>query len=247
MSTEYNSKDYLLIQEGNLPLIITVSHGGSKDIPDYQVRQSGVIKKDIKTLEFAKELSEELKQKFGVTPYIVAALFSRKFIDANRSATKAFEDNSLAALYSEYHNTIKQFITTLKHKYPKGILLLDIHGQGREPLIIYRGTKNGITVKNFILNHGLNGFSGEKSIFGRLAKKGYRIFPQENELNTIPESTHFDGGFIVREYGKDTIDAIQVEIGTDLREKSECREQLVKDFSEILLSFLKDYYIPVER
>lgn len=243
MEPDYNCDDYLHTQEGTLPLIITVPHGGGKEIPGFAMRQSGVTKKDIRTLELAEEISEELKHIFGKVPYLVAALFSRKCIDANRSEKNAFEDQKLAPLYHAYHHAIKQLLIKLMHQYPDGVLLLDIHGQGREPLVIHRGTKNVTTVKKFISRHGLSGISGEKSILGRLAKKDYRIFPPENELNTIPESTHFDGGFTVREYGKDGIDAMQIEFGTEFREKSELRKKLVTDFSEVLMLFLKDYYL----
>lgn len=235
------TENYLFSQEGNIPLLITVPHGGGKEIPGFPIRASGCLKKDIRTLELVTEMNEYFKMS-GQIPYIVAALFSRKFIDANRSKERALENVQLIPVYEEYHNRIKKFIEQLKGNFPYGALLIDIHGQGREPSAIHRGTKNGTTVKNFILRNGPNGISGQTSIFGQLSKRGYSIFPPENELNDIPESNHFDGGFTVREYGKDIIDAIQIEIGTNWREKSECRQIFVKDFAEILPSFVKHYY-----
>src|SRR5262245_36634373 len=83
--------DLLFVQRGELPIILTAPHGGTEPIPGVAARTNGVTVYDSKTLELAREVSSALEKQLGKKPYVVAAKFSRKFLDVNREESAALE------------------------------------------------------------------------------------------------------------------------------------------------------------
>ncbi len=54
---------YVKYYQGNLPLIISVSHGGALKIEEIPERKSGIRGIDKNTIEIAVELIEQIKKK----------------------------------------------------------------------------------------------------------------------------------------------------------------------------------------
>src|SRR4051812_11124139 len=77
--------DFILVQPGNLPLILTAPHGGSATVPGVPPRTSGIVGRDAHTLELTQEVAARITTVLGAAPYVVAARFARKQIDANRT------------------------------------------------------------------------------------------------------------------------------------------------------------------
>ncbi len=239
-----NLNTYILIQEGDIPILLTVPHGGYDKLDDASLRKVGVFKADLYTFELAESINFYIQKKIGKKINIVAAKFSRKYIDANRPKEDAFKQESAEAqfLYNMYHQSIKNIIKNLKIKYPQGSLLIDLHGQSKYPDSICRGTQDGKTITKLIKKCGSEGIIGTNSILGYLQSKDYKILP--TDFLTTLEDPHFNGGYTVGQYGSHTsngIDAIQLEVGIDIRSDLKKSEIFAQNLAQGICNFYENY------
>ena len=205
---------------GGLPILLTVPHGGTDIVPNVPVRSRGITGTDVHTIELMEALTKHLERELGASPYVVAARFSRKYIDANRAEREAFESPDAKPAYDAYHGRIRSFITQMRERFPRGAVLLDIHGQSTEPDLLLRGTRNGSTVAALLRNHGPDALIGPNSIFGVVQRRGYKVFPPNTPIGNPSEDRRYGGGPTVQMYGSnnpDGIDAIQLEVGRAIR------------------------------
>jgi len=231
----------VMAKPGELPIIINAPHGGSEAVPGIRAREKGKILKDEYTLELAEALANRLQKLLGTRPYIVAARFSRKYIDANRKEATAYSGKEAKPYYDEYHRRIREFVAEIRKKYPGGALLIDIHGQSADNGAVYRGTRKGTTVDHLLNKYGCSSLAGEKSIFGVLASRGYRIVPANSEPDCLIEEARYVGGYTVATYGSnnaDGVDAIQLEIGAHLRRMPAFADDLAEAIAVFYKSFL---------
>jgi N-formylglutamate amidohydrolase len=104
---------------------------------------------------------------------------------------------------------------------------------------IFRGTAKGLSVVDLERRFGREAISGSKSILGQLVLKGYKVAP---EFLSGAEC-RFTGGFIVRNYGSHRpigIDAIQLELGSALRERRNLK-RTAGDLAEAIAVFAREY------
>ena len=171
-------KDFLQVQRGELPIIITAPHGGSLAISGVPKRlgpegelKSGkfVTGQDTRTLELATATAKRVEELTGKRPYLVASKAHRQYVDPNRPEKEAVEHPKAQAVHAAFHGQVREFVDELRKKFPQGALLLDIHGQATSADTIYRGTQNGTTVMKMIEKHEAAALTGEQSILGYLA------------------------------------------------------------------------------
>jgi N-formylglutamate amidohydrolase len=219
----------VLVREGTLPIILTVPHGGREAIPGVAPRDtlgkpSGgrgfVTVTDTNTDRLALGIAAEIKALTGKEPYLVMAKFKRRFVDPNRPPEVAVDSPAARPYYDYYHQAVRRFIEEVRAKYPAG-LLVDVHGQKKDPTVVMRGTQNGRTVARLLERAGVPAVTGANGIFGQLAANGLDVFPSND---VAPEGTAenrgFNGGYTVGTYGSqnpDGIDAVQMEFGTRYR------------------------------
>lgn len=242
-------------QRGTLPIILTSPHGGTKAIPGVPKRigknpETGAAIAQFWTLqddgtnEIAFAVSDNLYQLLGARPYIVAADFDRKYIDANRpGGLAAYENPNAKQYYDFYHNKIREYINEIKRQFGDKAILVDIHGQGSDGNTIYRGTRDKTTVKRLIARDGIQAFTGPQSIMGILAQKGNAVYPS-NANNSAAEKGIYSGGFTVGNYGSNNangIDALQLENGWNLRRSD--REEFSQDLAEAIAGFYAEYLV----
>lgn len=211
------------IEPGDLPIILTAPHGGSDAIPGVPKRQgTGVslfrFKSDDFTDQLTEKLADAIEQRLGRRPYVVIARFHRKYLDANRRARDAYESPHAAAVYDTYHRAISDARREIIERWGSG-LLVDIHGQAAERQAIFRGTQNGETTAHLINHFGRDALIGPTSLFGLMAQQGITVIPATG--STTAEHSRYDGGYTVVTHGSrsgEAIDAIQLELGRELRE-----------------------------
>ncbi|MGV3627362.1 MAG: N-formylglutamate amidohydrolase [Betaproteobacteria bacterium] len=216
--------DLVIVESGELPVILTAPHGGGQDVPGCTLRSPVgtrfVNRPDQHTDVLTRGIADELKRLTGKPPYLVMARFHRKFIDANRRSDEAYGDPGCAAVYDAYHAAIRRLIDEVRTKHPHA-MLFDIHGQAAYPDSILRGTHYGAAVSRLLARAGAPAINGPDSVFGRFAAMGYRIVPLNNTAPTDRvEAKGYTGGHTVALYGsnhQDGIDAMQLEFGRDLR------------------------------
>jgi N-formylglutamate amidohydrolase len=179
-----------------------------------------------------------LQTTYHIVPYVVMAEFSRKSIDANREATKAYDTAVAQPTYDQYHTMIRDYVTQIKKRFGQGILL-DIHGQGLKNNVIWRGTQNGHTVQDLVKTHGWEAVTGKNGILGFLHGLGYSIHPDGTAESEAP----YEGGYTVFTYGSQAggIDAIQLEIGGDFRLRPPAYQKFSGDFASAIHQFYQTY------
>ena len=214
-----DTNSLVLARAGNLPILLTAPHGGLEGIPGVPVRSRGTTVTDAYTIELAEAVSRHLAKALGAEPYLVAARFSRKYADANRAEEDAFDSPQAKPVYDAYHARIREFIGEISEKFPQGAVLLDIHGQAEDPGVVHRGTRNGATVAALLRRQGPDALGGPQSILGVVQARGYHVFPP-TAMGDPREDRRYNGGYTVHRYGSrnpDGVDAIQLEVGRDLR------------------------------
>lgn len=239
------------VASGRLPIIVTAPHGGRNGIAGVTPRTGDDVpkfnrKSDMNTAEVAEALADALERKLGRRPYVVIARFHRRYIDANRPAKDAFESSKAKAAYDAYHAAIASAREEVAARWGRG-LLLDVHGQAMLPDAVIRGTQNGKTAAALIERFGREVLIGNLSLFGQLAKQGFRVVPPVGSDDL--ESRNYNGGFTVRTYGSgsgDAVDAIQLELGRQLRETGAIGQTADK-LANAVADFAMDYLPLVER
>lgn len=240
--------DLVTAQRGDLPVIIVAPHGGVVTLVGVPERTKGVTVLDDGTAELALLTAQRITGKLGGKPYLVIAQLSRKYADLNRDATEAYEDDRAKVHYDAFHNALATAVAECTARFGRAILI-DIHGQGRVPDSIVRGTRNGQTVGSLLARSGTAAVIGPYSILGQLQAAGYSVLPSppdgaEVAPSTVSESTtpsavlpqnrnvgefplaretFFTGGYITAHYGsqnKGGVDSIQLEFGKARRENT---------------------------
>ena len=241
--------DLVTTQAGKLPVILSAPHGGTKDVPGVSPRKgeglptggSGFFAgRDGGTEELAHAISAAIEKKTGKRPYLVAARFHRKYIDANRPPEIAYEEAKAKPTYDAYRGALAEYCREVKKTHGRG-LLLDVHGQGRMKDTVIRGTRDGKTVSLLIERYGLKAHTGPDSFFGLLRTAGCKIYP-ENLADKDYEA--LSGGDIVHTYGSGNygIDAIQLEFGGEHRDSRKLKDTAdkvaaaVEAFAKLYLS-----------
>jgi N-formylglutamate amidohydrolase len=233
----------IVARPGNLPILLSAPHGGLDHVPNVPLRSRGTTSTDAYTIELMETLAKHLEHSLGAQPYVVAARFGRKYIDANRAASEAFDSPAAKPAYDAYHNRIRSFVSQMKERFPRGALLLDIHGQLDDPGVVHRGTGNGATVAALVRNHGQEALIGPNSVLGVVHRRGYKVFPPNTPIGNPLEDRRFNGGYTVRAYGSsqpDGIDAIQIEVGRTLRTDS----AFIATLGEGIVAFYRAYLQP---
>ena len=242
-------EDLVLVRKGTLPIIVSAPHGGRKAVPGVAERTRADVLDfsvafDTNTLELTEHFAAALEKKLDGKPWVVAAKFSRRYLDANRPPDAAYESDKAKPYYDRYHGSLEAACKAVQKEFGRG-LLLDIHGQGIFNDAVCRGTQNGKTVTALKDRYGWAAVTGRRSVLGHLQRSGYKILPDCEADEKTKEDSRYNGGHIVRNYGSHTgyaIDAIQLEFGMFLREKD--RDRLARtadDLADAVAVFHNEY------
>jgi len=256
LAAESAAASLVLVRQGSLPIILTAPHGGRERIPGASQREMITDKVDasrrwggfhrggdLNTDILVQIIAAEIKALLGRDAYLVMAKFERKFIDVNRPPDLAFDGAEAKPYYDLYHSSIRRFVDEVRREYPAA-LLIDVHGQNKDPEALMRGTLNGRAVERLLQRSGPESIVGPNGLFGQLEVNGFKVFP----ANDIPigrrsEDAGFNGGYTIRTYGSHTadgVDAIQMEFGRKYRQKITL-DQTGKDAAKSIVAFYKAY------
>lgn len=227
-----------------LPIILSAPHGGREMIAGVAPRlgmgvSQFVTERDHNTAELTEKVALFLEKKFSAKPFMVIARFERKYVDANRPRAEAYESPDAGAYYDAYHEALSAACERVRLGWGGGVLL-DIHGQRAEPDTIFRGTDNGKSVSRLRQKFGMEALTGPRSILGRLASMGYKVVP-DGGAEAVEK--RYTGGYTTRTYGSHrgtSIDAIQLELGTNLRARR-LLDRTAADLAEAVAAFASAY------
>jgi len=237
-------RELIVVQSGDLPMILSAPHGGSLAVEGVAERKGEKVDrfvrtKDMWTDQLTVKLADALEEKTGKRPYVVIAKFHRKYIDANRRADLAYESPEAKPVYDSFHQAIASARREVLARWGRG-MLFDVHGQASETEAIFRGTQNGETTSHLVKRFGQEALSGETSLFGLLAMEGISVIPN---LGPEHRETRYTGGYIVRTYGSSlggAMDAVQLELGRELRSPKNNGET-VKKMASAIVAFSRRY------
>lgn len=270
--TKVDGASFIEYKEGNMPLILTVSHGGSEK-PEWirdRVCPDAVSVQDEFTIELAEEIVDAFLLNGKYKPFVILNKLHRSKVDLNRNRSDATcgDPNSQRA-YDAFHGFILEAKTHIDQRFSKGILI-DIHGHGHEiqrielgyllyeeelrenddalnqtPLLSYS------SIQHLALNN-LKEFTHSELLRGPFAfgtllqNRGFTSVPSQSIPYPESNQPYFSGGYITATHGSysgGTIDAIQMECNREqVRDSAESRKAFANAFVASILEFLQTNY-----
>lgn len=265
----YGTNDYVSYHAGNLPLIISVPHGGAlkpSDISDRSCPNCVVIN-DTNTKELGISLKNAIEEITGCQLHMIVSELHRSKLDANREISEAaLGDQKSELAWNNYHAFIDSAKARILKDWGRG-LLIDLHGHGHSLQrleIGYRISSSQLRMSDSELdNSGIKDDSsirylvdsseftlseiirGESSLGDLFDRQGFDAVP--SGILPAPDlgDPYFPGGYIADKYGsKDgsKIDAIQIECHQDIRFNDDERERFADSLAVTLLSYLQNHY-----
>lgn len=248
--------NYIKFNLGNLPLIISVPHGGDLKINEIPERNKGIRGIDRNTIEIAQELIEQIKERYYLLnidpkiPSYVFSLISRSNIDLNREKSSAFVNSSNLAngIYQFYHSKLKEYISHNLKIFDRS-LLIDIHGfesnkrpPGYRDVELILGTNN----LNSLFPEPIPKREYGKILRGKIVKRFNKIGIQIAPGHHLRGEYVLKGGYITKKYGASSIknsQSIQIEFSDKVRiHDKELRKKVLFNLVEIIINELeKDF------
>jgi hypothetical protein len=129
----FGRNNYIEYIPGDLPVVISVPHGGAlvpATIPD---RTVGTTVTDSNTVDLGRAISAAFMARSGRAPHVVLVHLRRTKLDANRDVAEGAAGNADAIqAWTEYHAFIEQATGAVRQRTTTG-LYIDLHGHGHAP------------------------------------------------------------------------------------------------------------------
>jgi hypothetical protein len=250
---------------GNLPIVISVPHGGylkPSTIPDRVLGTAG--HQDTHTQELAREIIELFRKQTGRVPHVIINRLHRDKLDANRELFDAAQDDSIATnAWNEFHD----FIDTAEHRVLRDAghgLYIDLHGHRHTWQVIELGyllvsnqlklgdaeldasVQSETTSLGLATNDSSPSLSqllrGPRSFGAALEREGFATVPSPMHHDPGIEP-YFSGGYNLEQHsafsGK-KIPGIQVELPTGIREDDARRRAFSAAFVKSISGLLSN-------
>ncbi|MHA1150108.1 MAG: hypothetical protein ACTSR8_17885 [Promethearchaeota archaeon] len=244
---------YIEFHKGNLPLIISVPHGGFSKFKELPKRSKGILGIDKGTIPLFKALFEIMEANIverNISKEIsyIISFVPRKNIDLNRKLEDACPEFELSKqIYNYYHNFLEETIKENINNYNYS-LLVDIHGfekykrpPGYRDVDLILGTRN----LKALYSEPLLKKDWKNTIRGKIIKKfldlNIRIAPGHPGRKEYV----LKGGYITQKYGASSIkhsQAIQIEFSDDIRLSLNALKKLIlKTLAKLLLDEVSSF------
>ena len=129
----YGRNAYTTYYPGNIPIILSIPHGGDITPSEISNRTYGVTVTDSNTIELGMAISNYLFSNYNIRPHVIINNLKRTKLDANRDKTEAAQNNIFAErAFDEFHYYISSARDEIIKNFNTG-LLFDIHGHGANP------------------------------------------------------------------------------------------------------------------
>jgi hypothetical protein len=207
---------YFQCTKGNMPVLISVPHGGALVPDDIPNRDFGSYKKDRNTVLVSKSILRAFETK-GLKPYVIVMELHRRRIDVNRGSKEGAQHPEMLAVYKSYHNTIKEWRREIQQKFGY-CLLIDLHGQKAKRGFVELGyglSKEHLSSLDSLDKEELKKYSslrlllseaekahdviiGDRSFGTILSQGGYEVFPSLDCQHL--EEIHFNGVYTLHRH-----------------------------------------------
>ena len=267
--TYQGRKGYTTYYPGNIPVILSIPHGGDISPSEISNRTYGVTVTDSNTIELGIAIRNYFYSNHNIRPYVIINNLKRTKLDANRDKVEAAQNNIYAErAFDEFHFYIEKAREDIISKFSTGILF-DIHGHGINPdgfndlrtWIGYLLTADELDNSNDYIDQNIS--INDVSIYSLLNSSGQtlsQLLSGPNSLGALfennnytalpsPESRspegmrYFSGGYNTFRYGTNrefNFSSIQLEFPFQgLRDTPQSRTQ----FSSIFVDLVHEYFL----
>lgn len=127
------TNSYVDYTPGNLPIVISVPHGGALAPTTIADRTGSVTTvTDTNTIELAQAIVAAFQSRTGKTPHLIVCELKRTKLDANREVVEAAQGNASAVTaWNEYHAFVEQATRAAIAQSGTGFYI-DLHGHGHD-------------------------------------------------------------------------------------------------------------------
>lgn len=254
---------------GNMPLVISVPHGGDANPSHIANRNCGgdiVTGNDKHTIEQAREIKKVLAADYNVHPYLVINHLRRIKIDQNREMEgSACGNKAMEAPWMQFHNYIDTALAEAVKQFG-GALYIDLHGHGHEIKRLEIGYAISVNELNNVFFDRPNigdywrksslqnlkaikdGSDFRKFILGEIAfgsmmeANGFRAVP--SDVDPVPKSNepYFNGGYNTRRYTSSAYPNVfgwQIESPYEGVRDPAGRPLFAKAFAKVIMEYLE--------
>jgi hypothetical protein len=269
--TYQGRKGYITYYPGNIPIIISIPHGGDISPSEISNRTYGVSVTDSNTIDLGIAIRNYFYSNYNIRPYVIINNLKRTKLDANREINEAAQGNIFAErAFDEFHFYIQSAREEILSKYSTGFLF-DIHGHGVNPDGFYdmrtwigyllSGDKldnsdsyidQNISIDDTSIFNIANSSNetlseilrGPNSLGSFFENNLYTALPSSNSPS--PEGMrYFSGGYNTFFYGTDrnfNFNAIQLEFPfPDLRDTPQSRNTFASIFVTLIQEYIQIY------
>ena len=260
---------YTTYYPGNIPLILSIPHGGDITPSEISNRTYGVTVTDSNTVELGIAIRNYFYANYNIRPYVIINNLKRTKLDANRDRVEAAQGNIYAErAFDEFHFYIENAREDIISKFGTGVLF-DIHGHGINPdgfndlrtWIGYLLTSDELDNSNDYIDQNIS--INDVSIYSLLNSSGQSLSDllsgpsslgalfEENNYGALPSPEsrspegmrYFSGGYNTFRYGTNrnfNFSSIQLEFPFQgLRDTQQSRNLFAATFVELV----QEYYL----
>jgi hypothetical protein len=259
----FGKNSFIEYVPGNLPIVISVPHGGylkPATIPDRVLGTAG--HQDTNTQELAREIIKLFREQTGKVPHVIINRLHRDKLDANRELFDAAQDDPIAGqAWNEFHSFVDSAEARVQREFGRG-LYIDLHGHRHEWQVIELGyllVNNQLTMSDAELDALVqlsttslgprtgNGsmplsqlLRGPRSLGAAMERQGFATVPSPAHPNPNGQP-YFSGGYNLEQHsafsGRNAW-GIQVELPTGIRDDDTQRHIFAAAFVKGVIGFL---------
>lgn len=265
----FGETGYVEFVAGEIPVVISASHGGYLEPEEVAERTSGVMVRDAFTQELTREMGDAFYELTGKRPHLVINLLARTHLDANRNIDEAAQGDPIAeAAWEEYHEFIRHADHYSTQAFGRA-LYLDIHGHGHEEQRVELGyLLNGAALRQSedVLNSDetidatsirtlyrdnedrmsfVELLRGPQSFGTLLEDRGFPSVPSSDQPAPLEDWAFFSGGYNTRRWGSrdgSAMSGIQIEANQDARFDAATRGEFAFALAESSLEYLRVHF-----
>ena len=270
--TYFSANGHIEYRCGDLPLLVSVPHGGAltpADMPD-RTCNDPVYDVDANTVELGDAIDSVFAVTDGCRPHVVINHLARRKLDANRNlADGACGDAQAVLAWQAFHAFIDSAKARVSATAGKGFYL-DLHGHGHtvqrlelgyllyeDELALSDAMLNtstyidyssirGLALQNQLALTHAELLRGPLALGTRLASLGYPSVPSQQDPFPQQGQPYFSGGYNTARHGSyngGVIDGVQVECNfSGVRDSPVNRARFADSLRVALSTFLIDHY-----
>ncbi len=223
--TYFDAEKWTEYRAGNMPLVITVPHGGNikpDSIPDRDCKDAVVVT-DSYTIEMANAIDSVFVTDYGFRPHIIISRIARKKVDQNREIELGTCGNiAMAKPWNSFHDFAEDALKSASDKFGK-CLYIDLHAHGHpiqrlelgyllkgDDLTTLQNTNdNNELGKKSSLNNLLQSkpnlnfkdlLTGPKAFGTWMAEDKFAAIPSQQDPYPSGSDPYFNGGYNTRRF-----------------------------------------------